>query len=160
MTTISRSALLPYSAQQIYILINDVVNYPHYMDGCVGAEVLSEGKNDDGSEFMLARLDLAKAGLRHSLTTRNTLLVPHRVEMTLVEGPFDDFKGLWLVQSLNDTACKISLEMVFSLNNKVLGKAAKVLFNPMADNLVDAVVKRAHYLHREAVNFMGTIIDE
>ena len=65
MNDIRRSALLPYSAERVYALINDVEAYPEYMDGCVGAQVLYV----DG-ETMEARLDLARAGIRMSFTTR------------------------------------------------------------------------------------------
>ncbi len=146
MTDINRSALLPYAADSVFTLINDVSAYPQYMDGCVGTEILAEGEDQQG-EFMEARLDLSKAGLRHSLTTYNRLQRPVSVEMTLVDGPFDDFSGIWTVQPLSDSACKVSLALRFTITNKVLSMAVKTLFNPMADNLVDAVVKRAHELH-------------
>lgn len=148
MTEINRSALLPYSASQIYDLINAVDDYPQYMDGCVATEILQLGQDADGIDFMQARLDLSKAGLQYSLTTRNRLLPPHQVQMSLVDGPFEKFSGLWTVQALGDSACKVSLALNFKLSNRVLSKAAKVLFNPMADNLVDALVKRAHYIHQ------------
>lgn len=148
MTKINRSALLPYPASQIYDLINAVNDYPQFMDGCVAAQILLQGHDADGVEFMQARLDLSKAGLKHSLTTRNRLLPPYQVEMSLVDGPFDNFSGLWTVQALNGSACKVSLALEFQFNNRVLSRAAKILFNPMADNLVDALVKRAHFLHQ------------
>ena len=71
MTDIQRSALLPFSAEQVYALINDVSAYPKYMNGCVGAEILEQT-----DEIMEARLDLAKGGLKYSFTTRNTLCPP------------------------------------------------------------------------------------
>ena len=147
MTDINRSALLPYSADSVYRLINDVETYPHYMEGCVGAEILAQGEDEQG-EFMEARLDLSRAGLRHSLTTRNRLQRPATVEMTLVDGPFDDFSGIWTVQPLSDSACKVSLVLTFTISNAWLNMAVKTLFNPMADDLVDALVKRAHYVQR------------
>ncbi|MFA7555337.1 MAG: type II toxin-antitoxin system RatA family toxin [Spongiibacteraceae bacterium] len=143
MAEISRSALLPYPAERVYELINDVAAYPQYMDGCVGAQVLQQG-----SDFMEARLDLAKAGLKYSLTTRNRLQAPSSVEMVLVNGPFESFNGLWTIQPLGETACKVSLVLRFTMASKVLGAAAKLLFNPMADNLVDALVQRAHHLYQ------------
>lgn len=146
MTEISRSALLPYPAAKIFELINDIAAYPQYMDGCVGTELLSEGLDEHGEKVIEARLDLSKAGFRHSLTTRNRIKPPHSVEMTLVDGPFDDFSGLWSVQVLADSACKVSLVLNFTLSSKVLSAATKLLFNSMADDLVDALVKRAHHL--------------
>ena len=147
MTEISRSALLPYPAAKIYELINDIAAYPQYMDGCVGAELLSEGQDEHGEGYIEARLDLSKAGFHHSLTTRNQLQAPYSVEMTLVDGPFDNFSGRWSVQVLADSACKVSLVLNFTLSSRVLSAATKLLFNPMADDLMDALVKRAHHLY-------------
>ena len=147
MTEISRSALLPYPAAKIFELINDIAAYPQYMDGCVGTELLSEGQDEHGEKYIEARLDLSKAGFLYSLTTRNRIKPPHSVEMTLVDGPFDDFSGLWSVQELADSACKVNLVLTFTLSSKVLSAATKLLFNPMADDLVDALVKRAHHLY-------------
>ncbi len=144
MPQITRSALLPYPAQAVYTLINDVAAYPEYMEGCVGAEVITQGEM-----FMEARLDLSRAGLHYSFTTRNRYEPPFTVTMELVDGPFTDFNGLWTVNPLSETACKVSLALQFTLKSKVLGVAAKALFNPMADNLVDALVKRVHQLHKD-----------
>ncbi len=143
MTEINRSALLPYPAEDVYTLINDVSAYPQFMKGCVGAEVIVSTE-----DMMEARLDLAAGRLKYSFTTRNKLAPPHKVEMTLVDGPFKSFQGLWTVQALNESACKVTLELQFTLASKVLGVAAKKLFSPMANDLVDALVKRAHHLYR------------
>ncbi|MAY35646.1 MAG: ubiquinone-binding protein [Spongiibacteraceae bacterium] len=142
MTTISRSALLPYSADQIFELINDVGAYPQFMDGCVGAEVLSE--SDDA---MVARLDLSRAGVRQSFTTRNALQRPLEIKLELVDGPFESFAGRWTLLALNEQACKVSLFLSFTLNSSVLSAAARQLFNGAANSMVDAMVKRAKVVY-------------
>lgn len=142
MTSIERSALLPYSVDKIYQLINDVTAYPQFMDGCVGAELISQSDS-----HMQARLDLAKLGFSYSFTTRNELHYPHKIVMHLVDGPFSHFQGEWLLQPLSDQACKVNLRMSFQLKGAVLSLAAKKMFEPMANNLVDAIVKRAQQLY-------------
>ena len=142
MTTISRSALLPYSADQIFELINDVGAYPQFMDGCVGAEVLSE--SDDA---MVARLDLSRAGVRQSFTTRNALQRPLEIKLELVDGPFESFAGRWTLLALNEQACKVSLFLSFTLNSSILSAAARQLFNGAANSMVDAMVKRAKVVY-------------
>ena len=149
MTEINRSALLPYPADQIYRLINDIEAYPEYMDECVNAEIYVTGQDEQGFDFMEARLDLSKAGFQHSLTTRNRLVPPGRVEMSLVDGPVERFSGLWVVQPLSDAACKVSLALSFSVSSMMLNVAVKVLFDPLADDLVNSLVKRAHHLHQQ-----------
>lgn len=142
MTTIQRSALVPYSAQAMFDLVNAIETYPQFMDGCAGAAVIE--KTNDTIE---ARLDLAKGGMRYSFTTRNRLLPPERIEMTLVEGPFDKFQGVWTIQVLGEHACKISLHLEFELAGRLLNFAARKMFDGVANQMVDALVKRAHKLH-------------
>lgn len=147
MTEINRSALLSYPADSIYTLINDVESYPQYMDGCVGTEILAQGEDEQG-EFMQARLDLTSAGGVHRLTTHNRLQRPTKVEMTLIDGPFDEFSGIWTLEPLSDSACKVTLVLRFTMANKLLGLAAKQMFNPVADDLVGSLAKRAHQLYQ------------
>ncbi len=149
MTDINRSALLPYPADLIYRLINDIEAYPEYMDECVNAEIYVTGKDEQGFDFVEARLDLDKSGFQHSLTTRNRLMPPGRVEMSLVDGPVERFSGLWIVQPLSDTACKVSLALNFSVASIMLRVAVRVLFDPLADDLVNSLVKRAHHIYRQ-----------
>ncbi len=142
MTTISRSALLPYRARQVFDLVNDIETYPAYMDGCVGAEILFRD-----AQYIEARLDLAKGGITRSFTTRNTMVGVEAITLELVEGPFEFFEGRWGFKALGDTACKVSLHIEFTVNSSVLGVAAGKLFARVADNLVAAVSKRAKVIY-------------
>ncbi len=47
MPQISRSALVPYSAEQMYQLVNDVHSYPDFLPGCTGSRVLNATSNED-----------------------------------------------------------------------------------------------------------------
>lgn len=139
MTTIQRSALVQYSAQAMFDLVNDIEAYPQFMDGCKGATVIA--RTDD---FIEARLDLAKGGMHYSFTTRNRLLPPSRIELTLVEGPFTQFHGEWTFHALGEHACKIGLHLEFELSGRLLNFAARKMFDSVANHMVDALVKRAH----------------
>ena len=141
-TNIQRSALVPYPALAMYELVNDIEAYPQFMDGCVGATVLSRS-----NDVIEARLDLAKGGLRYSFTTRNRLMPPERIELTLVEGPFETFQGAWTFHALNEQACKIGLHLQFEMSGRLLNFAARKMFDGVANQMVDALVKRAHKLH-------------
>ncbi len=145
MTIVQRSALVPYSAAAMFELVNAIEAYPQFMDGCSGTTIL-ERSND----IVKARLDLAKGGMRYSFTTRNRLLPPERIEMTLVEGPFETFNGAWTFQALRENACKIALHLQFEMSGRLLNFAARKMFDGVANQMVDALVKRAHQLHGSA----------
>ena len=142
MTSIQRSALLPYPVARVYALVNDIEAYPEYMDGCVGAEVL---RLEPG--VMEARLCLARAGIRQCFSTRNLLRENEEIELRLLEGPFENFSGRWQFKQLGEVACKVSLQLDFSLNSSVLGAAAARLFDEVSNNMVDAIERRARQLY-------------
>jgi ribosome-associated toxin RatA of RatAB toxin-antitoxin module len=145
MIRIERSALLPYSAEKLFDLVNDVRSYPQYMDGCVNAIVLNHSET-----IMEAQLELRKGGISQRFATRNQLLKPHKIVMELLEGPFDTLHGEWIFKTLAQDACKVSLQLQFQTKQSSPGVAQKAvgkLFESVAGNLVDALCKRANTLY-------------
>lgn len=142
MTQINRTALLPFSARQLFDLVCDIESYPHFMDGCVGAHILHRAE-----DVLEARLDLAKGGIRQSFSTRNQLVPERAMTLELIDGPFEAFAGRWEFQALGDAGAKLSLNLEFRFNNAVLGAAASRLFDKVTNNLVDAVGERARQVY-------------
>lgn len=141
--SVNRSALVNYSAQQMFDLVNDIEAYPQYMDGCVGAKILKREGN-----WLEARLELSKAGASQSFVTRNQLQAPESMSMTLVDGPFKYLKGCWRFTALNETACKVSFDLEFELQSKLLGVAVGKLFESVASKQVDALCMRAAEIYK------------
>jgi ribosome-associated toxin RatA of RatAB toxin-antitoxin module len=139
---VERSALVNYSAQQMFDLINDIEAYPQFMEGCVGAKILARGDN-----WLEARLELSKAGVSQSFVTRNQLQPPLSMSMTLVDGPFKFLSGVWRFQPLGDAACKVSLGLEFELSNRLLGLAVGKLFEAVSNKQVDSLCARAKVVY-------------
>ena len=139
MTVIERSALLSHPAEQIFDLVADIERYSEFLDGCVGAKILE--RRDD---TVTASLRLSKAGISHGFTTCNTLQRPHSMALSLVEGPFERFQGEWVFRALGDSACKASLRLEFDMARGLAGAAVGKLFDRVALDLVDAIVRRAN----------------
>lgn len=142
MTAIDRSALVAFTAQQMYDLVNDIEHYPSFMQGCKSAKVISQTELE-----LVGELTLAKAGFSQSFTTKNSLEPGSKITMQLVEGTFKHFSACWQFKPLSDQACKISLQMEFSFSRGMVNFALEKLFNSSANNLVDAVVKRAELIY-------------
>lgn len=142
MISIERSALVSYSAAQMYALVDDIEQYPAFMHGCQSAEVLSRSENE-----MVGKLTLGKAGLHYTFTTRNALVPNESMDMSLLEGPFKKFSATWRFEALAEEACKVSLHMNFEWAGGLLGAAMGKLFQHSANTLVDELVNRAHVLY-------------
>lgn len=140
--TIERSAIVPYSAQQMFDLVNDVETYPQFMTGCVSAKVLE--RTDD---HLVARLELGRGGITQSFTTRNELRPPHTMTMNLVDGPFKVFQGTWSFTPRNETSCEVRFHLEYKFSNFLLDAAAGGMMSQTAGDQVKAVCDRAKQLY-------------
>ncbi len=94
---IDKTALVMHSAERMFHLVNDIARYPEFLPWCAGAEI-----HERQPEQVTASLEIAKGGVRHTLTTRNQLLMPEAIEMNLVDGPFRNLTGRWHFKSLEE----------------------------------------------------------
>ena len=138
MIEIRRSALVKYSPAQMFDLVNEVEAYPKRFPWCAGAAVLERGEN-----MLVARLDLKFAGIRQSFTTRNTVDPPHRLQMSLVDGPFRSLEGVWDFIALGDAGCKINFALDFDYAGGLAGAALKLGFQGLASRMVEDFCREA-----------------
>lgn len=138
MAQISRSALVPYSPEQMYRLVDNISEYPQFLPWCGQAQ-----EYERNAEMVKASVEIAKGAITKSFTTLNRLQPHHSIEMSLVDGPFKHLHGFWRFTPL-DTACKVSFDLEFEFSNKIVAFAIGPIFNQVANTLVDSFVKRAH----------------
>lgn len=138
MTTISKSALVPYSTAEMYALVNDVESYPGFLPWCRSTRVLSR----DGDEVR-ATIELARGAIQKSFTTCNRLQKDKMIEIRLLEGPFRHLEGFWRFDALDDHASKVSLDLDFEFSNRLISLALGPVFSQIVNTLVDSFQKRA-----------------
>ena len=144
MELIDRSALLPYTADEMYALVSDIITYPQFLPWCSGTEILSQ----EGEELS-ARIGFSVSGVSQSFTTRNRLQSGKEIAMQLVDGPFSQLEGRWRFEPLGDAGCKISLLLEYDFSSKMVSLVVGPVFNKIANTLVDAFQKRAVEVYGE-----------
>lgn len=142
MKQVVRSALVPFSAEQMFNLVNDVPNYPAFLPGCSGSKVL-----ESSSDKMVASVDVSKAGIRKTFTTSNTLAINESILMELVDGPFKSLRGGWYFTVLDEHACKVELKLEFEFSSKMVELAFGKVFHELTSNMVNAFTKRAKQVY-------------
>lgn len=142
MAEVSRSALLMYSADEMYQLVNDVNGYPEFLPGCVDAKILTHV-----DDVMSASVIVSKAGIKQKFTTENTLLEGRSIAMNLVDGPFKHLSGGWHFLPLGEQACKVSLDLKFEFSNKVVEIAFGRIFNELVGSMVKSFSERAKVIY-------------
>ncbi len=145
MAVISKNALVMYSPSEMFRLVDDIEAYGEFLPWCRSATVISRSEDE-----VKASIEIAKGALNKSFTTLNRLQKDKMIEMRLLEGPFKHLEGFWRFTSLNhDQACKISLDLNFEFESKILALAVGPVFNQIGNTMVDAFCKRAVEIYGE-----------
>lgn len=143
MTTITRNSLVMYTPEQMYDLVNDVEAYPDFLPWCRNSEIISKTDTE-----ICASLDLAKGGIHHVFSTRNTLVPGQSIDIELIDGPFRHLEGHWQFRSIgNGQGCRVQLDMDFEFANRLIDIALGPVFTQISGSLVDAFCKRARDIH-------------
>ena len=149
MRKVSRSALVPYSAAQMYSLVADVESYPDFLPWCSDAKVHSREEKREGNRklsIVEGSVEMRRVGLRRRFRTRNTLIENEAIDMQLVDGPFSELAGGWGFQALGEAGSKVSLDLEFEFDSRVTDRLLGPFFEDICNSLVDAFVQRADAL--------------
>ena len=136
--TVQRSARVPYSAQQMFELVNDIEKYPEFLHWCSGARVDARQGNT-----VEATLDIGVVGFQRSFRTRNTLRSPERIQIELVSGPFRRLRGEWRFSDFPDGGSNVALSLAFEVTLSPFGAVFSKVFEQLAGAQMQAFTERA-----------------
>ena len=142
MTLVQKSALVRYSAQKMFELVENIEAYPEFLPWCAGSRILRR-END----IVEAELMIAKGGFKKSFATRNWLDRGGRITMTLLNGPFSRLDGQWDFMPLREDASKISLNLEFEMTGKLASLAFGAVFNQICNTMVSSFTQRAKEIY-------------
>lgn len=142
MTQINRSAIVCFTPEQMFALVNDIPAYPEFVDHCLHGRIVTQQP-----EYLIAQLTLGKGSIQHSFTTHNRLYAPHRIELSLVEGPFKRLTGHWQFEALPGQGCEVSLHLAFEFSNRLIGLAFGAVMQRVTEKMVVAFCRRAQQVY-------------
>jgi len=135
---VKRTALVPYRASEMFELVDDVDAYSEFLPWCNHSAVLTRTANT-----VDATLELHKGAVSKSFTTRNTQRKNEAIDIELLGGPFRHLQGGWQFKSLGDEGCKVTLELEFEFESRVVDMVFGTFFEDTCSSLVDAFTGRA-----------------
>jgi len=141
MAEVEKSVLVPYSAQEMFALVDAVEQYPQFLPWCGGTQLLLRD-----STVTRATIRIKYRGISQSFSTENTKQPPHQIDLRLIDGPFKSLDGSWRFTELGG-GCKIELRLHYQFASRMLEKLIGPVFDYIANSLVDAFVKRARALY-------------
>lgn len=129
---------MPYSASQMYALVNDIESYAEFLPWCSESVILEKAADE-----IKASLNISYGSINKSFTTLNKLTADKKIEMQLVEGPFKTLHGEWLFTQLGEDGSKVNLNLEFEFNSKLLSMTMGPVFSQIANTLIDCFSDRA-----------------
>ncbi|MFQ5658799.1 MAG: type II toxin-antitoxin system RatA family toxin [Gammaproteobacteria bacterium] len=142
MVSVTKSTVVPFSAEQMYDLVNDIEAYPSFLSWCEAARVLNRGQ-----DRLTASLSLSVGRIKQSFTTENSMQPGRRIDLQLLSGPFKYLNGHWQFDPHSDHSCCISVQMDFEFRNKLLKLALDKVFSHIIMTLIDSFTHRAQQLY-------------
>ena len=138
MSSFNKQVTVPYTAEQMYDLVNDINAYPKFIPLCISSEV-----HEEQDHKLRATIKIAKGKIGFGFTTLNTMEKGRSISMNLENGPFKSLKGVWRFTPSGTHECIISLHFDFEFSNKLLGVALGGLFKQLCDSMVESFRKQA-----------------
>lgn len=144
MAEVVKTVLVPYSAEEMFALVDGVEHYPDFLPWCGGTEL--HLRDDATTE---ATIHISYLQVKQHFTTRNDKRHPEEMTIRLKSGPFRELEGYWRFKRLAETACKVDFVLRYEFSSGLLEKVLGPVFGMLTNNLVDAFVRRAEQIHGE-----------
>ena len=142
MTVIEKSALVKFSAQQMFDLVEDIESYPDFLPWCAGSRIINQKNN-----IVEAELQIAKGGFSKNFATRNISDDGGKISISLINGPFSYLEGVWNFMPLREDASKITLDLEFEMPGKLTSFAFGAVFQQICNTMVGAFTQRAKQVY-------------
>ena len=142
MTRIEKTALVKFSAQQMFDLVNDIESYPQFLPWCSQSRIIKREGN-----IVEAELSISKGGFQKAFSTRNELDMGKQMTVSLIDGPFSHLAGVWHFQPLREDASKILFNLDFELSGKLASLAFGAVFNQICNTMVSSFTQRAKVVY-------------
>jgi len=142
MRRVAKSVIVPYSASQMFELVDRVELYPQFLPWCGGARLIAQEGNRK-----TARIDIDYHGVRAHFTTDNSNDPPESIVVTLKDGPFRHLHGEWRFRALGQDGCKVEFDLAYEFATALLERVIGPVFSHIANTFIDAFVMRAERVY-------------
>ena len=133
---VNLSKILKEKSTKVFQQIANFENYSKYIPGCSSAQVLENNKDYEVGELKFDFL-LRK----YSITSKNILL-DNRIHIEQIEGPFEYFKGEWIINKTKDSLTEIIFNSEFKLPFLLDNLLPDQAINIFCEGAMEAFIKR------------------
>ena len=123
---------------KIFNLINNIDKYPDYLPWCVKTEVEHESKN-----IINGKIFISKSFIKWSFSTKNTIEKNKSINLSLIDGPFEELNGKWSFIPIDENNTKVSLDINYKFKNSLIELSIEPIFTSIMNSILQSFISQA-----------------
>jgi coenzyme Q-binding protein COQ10 len=132
-----------HTPEQMFSLVADVEEYPHFLPLCEALTVRSR-KERDGRTVLVADMTVGYKAIRETFTSQVHLKPDkHAIDVKYLDGPFRYLSNIWRFDAAENERCDIHFFIDYEFKSRILGALMGAMFDRAFRMFVEAFEKRA-----------------
>lgn len=123
---------------KIFHLINNIEKYPDFLPWCVKTEVEHESKN-----IINGKIFISKSFIKWSFSTKNTIEKNKSINLSLIDGPFEELNGKWSFIPIDENNTKVSLDINYKFKNSLIELSIEPIFTSIMNSILQSFISQA-----------------
>ena len=143
--------LLPYTPEQLFMLVGDVERYPEFVPWITAMRTSPVRQESGGVSVVDADASVGFSFLKEAFATRvRRDADARRIQVDLISGPFRRLENVWTFRP-HARGCEVGFDIDFQFKARMLDLLLKANFGYAVDKLIACFEARARDLYGEPV---------
>ena len=124
--------------QTIFNLINNIENYPSFLPWCTKTEVTEESEKSK-----IGKIFISKSFIKWNFSTKNLIDINKSINLSLIDGPFDELNGQWSFKSIDKNNTHVTLEIDYKFKNSLIEISIEPIFSSIMNSILKSFIDQA-----------------
>jgi coenzyme Q-binding protein COQ10 len=148
MPQFSTKRRVQHSAAQMFDLVADVEQYPHFVPLCRSLTVRKRTTDGEDRDVIVADMTVAYKLIRETFTSRVALdRKSLDILVEYLEGPFAKMNNRWSFQPAGASACDVEFFITYEFRSRTLGLLMGTMFEAAFRRFAGAFERRADQVY-------------
>ena len=133
---ISFEKVINVNHKEAFEVVSNFDRYAEFIPGCSSSHLI-----ESRYPIEIGRLEFQVLGRDYFIESENTL-TENSIIINQISGPFDHFKGIWIVEKKDDFSCNVNFHASFQLPFLLNAITPQSLIDSFSSKVLDSFISR------------------
>ena len=133
---ISFEKVINVNHKEAFEVVSNFDRYAEFIPGCSSSHLI-----ESRHPIEIGRLEFQVLGRDYFIESENTL-TENSIIINQISGPFDNFKGIWIVEKKDDFSCNVNFHASFQLPFLLNAITPQSLIDSFSSKVLDSFISR------------------